>query len=105
VLEVWRMAILSCCVCDRTQAGRHIQRPKRVYRAMNQAVNIFGTAAEADAAWFADELEYAWRRAQDEAVAAYHAWCESPGSIEYAVYRAAQDRADQAQEVLASRRR
>ena len=30
-------------------------------------------AAEADAAWFADELTYAWRSAQDEAVLAYQA--------------------------------
>jgi hypothetical protein len=69
--------------------------------AEHPAVKILATAAEADAAWFADELEYAWRTAQDEAVAAYRAWRESPGSVEYAVYRAAQDRADQAQDVLA----
>jgi hypothetical protein len=60
-------------------------------------------AAEADAVWFADELTYAWRSAQDAAVVAYQGWCESPGPSDYAVYRAAQDRADQAQEVLSSR--
>jgi hypothetical protein len=67
----------------------------------DRAVSILVRAAEADAAWFAEELAYAWRTAQDEAVAAYHGWCESPGAIEYAVYRAAQDRADLAQDVLA----
>jgi hypothetical protein len=49
----------------------------------------------------ADELAYAWRSAQDEAVVAYQRWCESPGPSEYTAYRAAQDRADQAQDVLA----
>jgi hypothetical protein len=67
----------------------------------DRTVSIRVRAAEADAAWFADELTYAWRSAQDEAVSAYRGWCESPGRREYAVYRAAQDRADQAQDVLA----
>ena len=40
-------------------------------------------------------------RAVDDAVDAYRAWHESPGPTAYAVYRAAQDRADQAQDVLA----
>ena len=65
-------------------------------------IDIAALAAEGDAVWFRDELAYAWRVAQDEAVAAYRAWHESPGSSEYAVYRAAQDRADQAQDVLAN---
>ena len=60
-------------------------------------------AEEADELWFRDELAYAWRVAQDEAVAAYEAWRDSAGANEYAVYRAAQDRADQAQDALASR--
>jgi hypothetical protein len=70
-------------------------------RKRDRAVSIPVLAADADAEWFTDELTYAWRSAQDEAVAAYHGWRESPGPIEYAVYRAAQDRADQAQDVLA----
>jgi hypothetical protein len=61
--------------------------------------------AEADDAWFRDELAYAWRTAQDDAVGAYRAWQESRGPSEYALYRAAQDRADQAQDVLASNAR
>jgi hypothetical protein len=55
-----------------------------------------------DRLWFRDELADAWRAAQDEAVAAYDAWRESPGRAGYSVYRAAQDRADQAQDVLAA---
>ena len=66
----------------------------------NSPVNVLALAAE-DALWFRDELAFAWRTAQDEAIAAYDAWCEFPGGMSYAVYRAAQDRADQAQEVLA----
>ena len=40
--------------------------------------------------------------AQDEAVAAYQAWREAPGQAAYAIYRAAQDRADQAQDAMAA---
>jgi hypothetical protein len=68
-------------------------------------INILALAEDADELWFRDELAYAWRVAQDEAVAAYEAWCDSPGANDYAVYRAAQDRADQAQDTLASRPR
>jgi hypothetical protein len=57
---------------------------------------------EADAAWLRDELALSWRAAQDEAVALYREWCQSPGPTAYARYRAAQDRADQAQDVLAA---
>ena len=67
---------------------------------VNIPINILALAEE-DALWFRDELAFAWRTAQDEAVAAYSAWCEFPGRMPYAVYRAAQDRADQAQQVLA----
>jgi hypothetical protein len=67
----------------------------------NAPINILELAEGADELWFRDELAYAWRDAQDEAIAAYEAWCESPGPDGYAVYRAAEDRADQAQEVLA----
>ena len=70
-------------------------------RKRDRAASIRVLAAEADAAWLTDELTYTWRSAQEEAVVAYHGWCESPGPTAYAVYRAAQDRADQAQDVLA----
>jgi hypothetical protein len=59
----------------------------------------------ADLGWLRDELAFAWRSAQDDAVAAYKVWCELGGATEYAAYRAAQDRADQAQDVLAAESR
>ena len=34
---------------------------------------------------------------------AYDAWCESPGRMTYAVYRAAEDRADAAEVALIER--
>ena len=68
----------------------------------DRPINILALAAAADRLWFRDELAYARRTAHDEAIAAYDAWRESPGRTAYAVYRAAQDRADQAQDVLAT---
>jgi hypothetical protein len=64
-------------------------------------INILDLAAEADARWFRDELAHAWRAAQDEAIAAYEAWRAAPGHAAWAVFTAAQDRADHAQDVLA----
>ena len=49
------------------------------------------------------ESAWAWRDAQAEAARAYEAWCRAPGPDGYAVYRAAQDRADAAHDVLARR--
>ena len=66
------------------------------------AINVLALAEAADRAWFRDELAFAWRVAHDEASAAYRAWCEAPGPAGYAVYRAAQDRADQAQDAMAA---
>jgi hypothetical protein len=42
-----------------------------------------------------------WCAARAEANVAYDAWCESPGADAYAVYRAAEDRADAAEQALA----
>lgn len=50
--------------------------------------------------WLRDELSDAWWAAQAEARAAYDYWRELPGADGYAVYRAAQDRADEAQDAL-----
>jgi len=50
--------------------------------------------------WLRDELSDAWWAAQAEARAAYDYWRELPGADGYAVYRAAQDRADEAQNAL-----
>jgi hypothetical protein len=44
----------------------------------------------------------AWREAHDEAVDAYRGWRTGGSRAGYAVYRAAQDRADAAQDALAS---
>ena len=48
-----------------------------------------------------EELSFVRREAQAEANVAYEDWRRQPGSIAYAVYRAAQDRADAAQDDLA----
>ena len=65
-------------------------------------ITMLDLVADAHALWLCDELADAWRSAQDEAVAAYDVWRQSPGRIAYTVYRAAQDRANQAQDVLAA---
>lgn len=48
-----------------------------------------------------EELSYVRREAQAEANVAYELWRTWPGSDGYLVYRAAQDRADAAQDELA----
>jgi hypothetical protein len=48
-----------------------------------------------------EELNFVWREAQAEANLAYEAWRRSPWLEVYAVYRAAQDQADAAQDDLA----
>ena len=45
-------------------------------------------------------LADAWREAQDDATAAYSDWSRLADRDAYAVYRAAQDRADEAQDAL-----
>ena len=47
-----------------------------------------------------DELFTVWRAARSEANAALHAWRMRPGAGSYAVYRAAEDRADAAEASL-----
>jgi hypothetical protein len=44
-----------------------------------------------------DELFVLWSAARAEANIAYDAWCLQPGADSYAVYRAAEDRADAAE--------
>ena len=48
-----------------------------------------------------EEMSYIWREAQAEANVAYAEWCQRLCARSYAVYRAAQDRADAAQDDLA----
>jgi hypothetical protein len=47
-----------------------------------------------------DERFAVWSAARAEANLAYEAWCRSPGRNSYAVYRAAEDRADAAEDAL-----
>lgn len=47
-----------------------------------------------------DELFVLWSAARAEANLAYDAWCGEPGVDAYAVYRAAEDRADAAEIAL-----
>jgi hypothetical protein len=49
-----------------------------------------------------DELFVLWSAARAEANIAYDAWCSEPGRLAYAVYRAAEDRADAAETALAA---
>lgn len=49
-----------------------------------------------------DELFALWSAARAEANFAYEAWCSDPGNDAYAVYRAAEDRADAAEQQLAA---
>jgi len=46
-----------------------------------------------------------WTDARDEALEAYRRWRAAPDADTYAVYRAAQDREDAAQDTLAQYRR
>jgi hypothetical protein len=68
--------------------------------------NLIDTAdsgsRERNPAWTFYELGHVRREAQAEAELAYEAWCRHPGRDGYAVYRAAQDRADAAQDQLAA---
>jgi hypothetical protein len=52
--------------------------------------------------WVTLELRHMRRAAQSEAAAAYDEWRRHPGAAPYAAYRAAQDRADAAQDHLAT---
>ena len=51
-------------------------------------------------AWLLEELRFAWREAQREAAEAYDHWRRIPGREAYTLYRASQDRADTAPDVL-----
>jgi hypothetical protein len=59
-------------------------------------------AAPAVAAGDRDELYALWTIARAEANLAYDAWRAAPGRDAYAAYRAAEDRADAAQDGLAA---
>jgi hypothetical protein len=73
------MAVQPVSVVPRTSSGR--------YRAPVRA---------------RDELFAIWSVARAEANLAYDAWSAAPGRDTYLAYRAAEDRADAAQDVLAA---
>ena len=52
-------------------------------------------------AWHRTELYAIWSVARAEANLAFDAWLAAPGKDAYASYRAAEDRADAAQDALA----
>ena len=49
-----------------------------------------------------EEVFVVWSAARAEANDAYAAWCAQPSRLAYAVYRAAEDRADAAETELAN---
>jgi len=53
------------------------------------------------ALWIRDELADTWRAARDDVSAAYGYWSQLRTRESYAVYQAAQDRVDAAQDALA----
>jgi hypothetical protein len=57
----------------------------------------------APGAWVFHELAFTWREAQLEAATAYCHWRRARDRTAYAIYRAAQDRADAAQDALSDR--
>ena len=61
---------------------------------------VLARAISAEASVY-DWIWYAWDEAQLEAERAYEAWCLDGTNQCYFVYRAAQDRADAAQDALA----
>jgi hypothetical protein len=53
--------------------------------------------------WVLEELSFVWREAQFEASLAYSHWHRMRDRTSYSIYRAAQDRADAAQDALSIR--
>jgi hypothetical protein len=68
---------------------------------VERRVALAPSAGRASLAWVIDELALGWRSAQCEAVDAYEGWSRSRRAEAYAAYRAAQDRADAAQDAFA----
>jgi hypothetical protein len=53
--------------------------------------------------WVCEAVRLAWRDARMEASLAYSHWCRMRDRTAYSIYRAAQDRADAAQDALSLR--
>ena len=81
-----------------TEVHSPSRAPQRGYAVSEELVLC--RPLPADASWL-DCLWFAWDEAQLDAERAYEAWCLDGCSERYAVYRAAQDRADAAQDALA----
>lgn len=62
---------------------------------------VLRPSKDAGAQWRVDELYLAWSAARDEAHDAYDAWRQRHDGDAYAVYLAAEDRADAALAALA----
>ena len=61
---------------------------------------VFEQLDEGGWLWVLDELTFMWREAQSEASRAYSHWYRMRDRASYSIYRAAQDRADAAQDAL-----
>ena len=77
--------------------------PQETVRELLEQLDRAGErSSEAQAAtWIRDELIDVWEAARTEARLAYAQWSEERTADAYVVYRAAQDRADAAQDGLA----
>jgi hypothetical protein len=76
------------------------RRRETISAAPERAPGKLGVSAWS---WVLREMSLAWREAQVEASRAYRDWCGFRGPIGYAIYRAAQDRADACQDALSER--
>jgi hypothetical protein len=77
----------------------------QVLAGQDDDVRLRLAAGGVAAGWVYDELRETWRDAQAQAQRAYADWRDGDIPHAYAVYRAAQDRADAAHDALARRHR
>jgi hypothetical protein len=82
---------------------RRIPAEQTHYRELLDLIPAVRIAARPHqgATWARDELLDAWRAAHGEACRAYQQWTRDPAGGRFIAYRAAQDRADAAQDALA----
>jgi hypothetical protein len=81
-------------------AGMTVQQLQAMIDAADAAAEedeVLGRAS----GWYAEELFAAWSAARAEANLAYAHWCAEPGADAYATFRAAEDRADAAEQAFA----
>jgi hypothetical protein len=85
-----------------------MQTPDRRWRALRldaypEYEEAFDGLEQGGWLWVCEELRLAWGAARSEALLAYGHWCRMRDRAAYAIYRAAQDRADAAQDALSLR--